>query len=145
MHQARNRLLHILIQDHIIPIGLLNFIIQQPTHLPVPIVHIHILVIRPRADCSNQIVRHAIAGHDRLALGRLFQDVLQLLVPHRDNVDDEVLHAPFVIVFGEGASLDQLVGDTAAGITSVEVAVALDGFVDDVEFGGGIASSSELE
>lgn len=149
VHEFGDCLLHILIQDNILPCRFLNLLIQVPTLLPEPaIVDIDeflILRLLPVSHGSNEFVGNAVACHDGLPLSGLFQYVLELLEPHLHDINDEKFSAPFIEVFGEASGFDELVWDTTSSVAGVEVAVALDGFIDDVELGGGMASSSELE
>ena len=71
--------------------------------------------------------------------------VLNLLVAHLHNIHDKVLCAPLVQILGECSTFDEFVWYTEASAAGVEVAVALDGFIHDVEVGGGTASSGEPE
>ena len=49
------------------------------------------------------------------------------------------------MILGECSTFDESVWNTAASAAGVEVAVALDRFVHDVEVGGGAPSSGEPE
>lgn len=147
VHQICDRLLHVIVQDHILPPRFYNLIIQRPTHLPEAIIHIYVLIIRllPLPHRSNQGVCNAIPGHYIFTLCWLFQDILQLGVAHLYYVHNEVLEAPFVVVFGKGTTIDELVGGTATAVACVKVPEALDRLVGDVEVSGCIAAGGELE
>ena len=120
MHQTCDLLLHPLVQDHIVPTGILHLLIQSFTPKPIAVIDIHPLVPwwrwnLPLSNSSDQLVRLPVTRHDRLLSCRLFEYVLHLVIPDMHNVDDKVFLAPFVDVLGESARL-------AEGVGAVEVA-----------------------
>ena len=147
VHEIRQRLFHILIQDHVFPIRLLYLIVQRSAHSPVTIIDIDVLVIRllPHTNRSNQAVCLAIPRHRGLTLGGIFEDVLQLGKADLDDVYNEVFKPPLVDVFCKGASFGEHIRNAAAGVARVEVSEPLDSFIFDVEISGGIASGGELQ
>ena len=66
-----------------------------------------------------------------------------MLITDLHDIHDEVFGAPFVEVFRKRSGFEELVWDTATSTAGIEIAVTLDGFVDDVEVSSGMASSGE--
>ena len=149
MHQVRYGLFHVLLQDNVLPFRLLHLCVQVPTLLPQPAVvdidELGILGLLPFSNGSDEGVGNAVARHDGLAFGGLFQYVLDLLVPNLHDVHDKVFRPPFVAVLRECPAFDECVWDPATSAAGVEVAVAQDRFVHDVEIGGGVTGGGELE
>ena len=143
VHQARNLLFHVFIQDHIIPARILDLFIQGFAPEPVPIVNINPLVPWRRWDLPfpnrfDQLIRLPVTRHDRLPLRWLFEDVLHGRVIDLHDIDNEIFVAPLVEIFGKGARF-------ANGRGPNKIACAKDGFVDYIEGGGCVAGKGESE
>ena len=143
MHQPRDLLFHLLVQDHIVPTCILHLLIQCFTPEPIAIIDIHPLVPwwrwdLPFPNCPDKLIRLAITRHDRLRSRRFFEYVLHLIVPNLHDIDNEVLLAPFVEVFGESTGL-------AECVRAVEVACSENRFINNVESGSCVASEGEGE
>ena len=143
MHQTSNLLLHLPIQDHVIPARVLHLLIQGFAPDPVPIVNIYRFIPRrwwdlPCPDRRYQVVCFPIVGHDGLFCRWLFEYVLIHAVADVHDVDEEVLSAPFVNVLGEGTRL----GDAGG---RAKIAGTEDGLIYYVESRGRVSGKGECE
>lgn len=143
MHQLCNLLLHLLIQNNIIPTRILHLLIQHFTPDPIPVVHINPLIPQRRRDLPfpnrlDQFIRLPISRHYRLPFRWFFEYVLHGIPADTHDIDDEVLVAPFVEIFRECAGFGE------RGWLE-EIARAEDGFVDYVEGRGCVAGEGEGE
>lgn len=144
MHQTRNLRFHLLLQDDIIPTRVLDLLIQSFTPDPPAIIDINPFVSQwwgdhPLSNRLDQLIRLAIARHDTLPFRRLLEDVLQLnIIVDRYDVDDEVLIAPFVQVFGKCSGF-------AERGEPIEIAGADDGLVDNVKGGSRVPGKGKCE
>ena len=93
---------------------------------PATIVYVHRVTVLgqlPLSDCGDQLIYLYVvyASGDCLFL----QDVLHTTSADRDDIDNEILVVPMVIVPGEGTSVDQLIRTATVTVTWVEVSECL--------------------
>ncbi len=108
-------MLHVLIENNLVPTRLLHFFPECIALPPVAIVHPHNIseIVDPSANSANKLIRDYGRAENMFVTFRLLQNILHIL----DEVEDEVFTLPLVMVLGEadGFSDTAIVGPFGAG------------------------------
>jgi len=146
-HELHQFCLHLGIQDYVLPVGFLYFVIQLAVRCPVIIVDIDVTIVwlLPLPNRVDQTIRNARLRHGGLTLSRLFQYVLERVVSYLDHVDDEILGAPLILVFCKAPRLSKLVRYATTVIPAKEIAKTLHRLGRSIQFCHRIAKGCELK
>lgn len=147
-HEIDERFLHLGIQDHIIPSRFLHLLPERLAGTPVPIVHVDEIIINrmaPSATCHDQRIHRLGVRQGRLIFSGLFQDEIVGTIAEDNDIENEELARPMILVFGEIPAFVDAFDIAVAGISGQVAADAIYGFVGEIQIGCGMTGGGEIE